>query len=399
MDLRYTPEQEAFRSEVRSFFANAVPKEMRRKLLDGRRPDRGEVVQWQRTLNAKGWAVPGWPKAWGGCDWSPIQHTIFQEEQAAAPAPPALPFNVNMIGPVLIAFGTEQQKGRFLPRIANLDDWWCQGFSEPGSGSDLASLSTYARKEGDNYVVNGQKIWTTYAQYADWIFCLVRTDRDVKKQSGISFLLIDMKSHGVTVRKIETIDGIHSLNEIFFDDVRVPMDQLVGRENCGWDCAKFLLGNERVCIADVGHTKARLRQIRALALKTADGGKPMIEQPIFAQKLAMAEIEAKALEITQFRLLEGGGGAEMAHFPSIVKLKGTELQQTVQQLFVDLAGPSALAAAAEGADGRNSHGPSLDEPDWALTALENYFYGRAATILGGSDEIQKNILSKTMGLS
>ncbi|HYY84384.1 MAG TPA: acyl-CoA dehydrogenase family protein, partial [Beijerinckiaceae bacterium] len=261
MDLRFTDEELAFRQEVRAFMKSALPERLRRKMIDRHHPSKQDLVDWQQTLNAKGWAVPHWPVEWGGTGWDPVRQYIFQDELQQAPAPSPLPFNTSMVGPVIIAFGSEEQKRRFLPRIANLDDWWCQGFSEPGAGSDLASLKTTAKRDGDHYVVNGQKTWTTLAQHADWIFCLVRTDMAAKKQEGISFLLIDMKTPGITVRPIETIDGGHEINEVFLDDVRVPIENLVGQENKGWDYAKFLLGNERTGIARVGISKARVRRL------------------------------------------------------------------------------------------------------------------------------------------
>ncbi len=251
MDLRFTPEENAFRAEVRAFMKEKLPPAIRAKVIEGDRLGKDDMIAWQRILNAKGWAVPHWPKEWGGAGWGPVEIYLFREEMQQAPAPEPLPFGVNMLGPVLVAFGNEAQKKRFLPRIANLDDWWCQGFSEPGAGSDLASLKTQAKRDGDHYIVNGQKTWTTLAQFADWIFCLVRTDPAAKKQEGISFLLIDMKTPGITVRPIQTIDGGYEVNEVFFDDVKVPAGNLVGEENKGWNYAKFLLGNERTGIARV----------------------------------------------------------------------------------------------------------------------------------------------------
>ena len=277
MDLRFTPEETAFREEVREFFRTALPERIRDKLVMGHHASKDELVEWTRILNAKGWAVPHWPVEWGGTGWDPVRQYIFQDEMQQAPAPSPLPFGVSMVGPVIIAFGSEAQKRRFLPRIANLDDWWCQGFSEPGSGSDLASLKTTAKRDGDAYVVTGQKTWTTLGQYADWIFVLARTDMAAKKQEGISFLLIDMKSPGITVRPIRTIDGGEEVNEVFLDDVRVPAENLVGQENKGWDYAKFLLGNERVGIARVGVSKERLRRIKELARLERIGEVPLIE--------------------------------------------------------------------------------------------------------------------------
>src|ERR1700733_8553869 len=245
MDLRFTADEIAFRDEVRGFMRDKLPPAIRSKMIEGRHLAKDDIVTWQRILNAKGWAVPHWPVEWGGQDWTPVQQYIFQDELQQAPAPAPLAFGVSMVGPVIIQFGTDAQKRRFLPRIANLDEWWCQGFSEPGAGSDLASLKTAAKRDGDHYVVNGQKIWTTMAQHADWIFCLVRTDTQVKKQEGITFLLIDMRTKGITVRPIITIDGSAEVNEVFFDEVRVPVENRIGAENKGWAYAKFLLGNER----------------------------------------------------------------------------------------------------------------------------------------------------------
>src|SRR5215475_667417 len=255
MDLRFTPEELTFRDEVRAFFRTNLPESIRIKLREGRRLVKEDIVSWQRTLNKKGWAVANRPVAWGGTGWTPVQQYMFQEELQLTPAPQPLGFGVTMVGPVIIAFGSEEQKKRHLPAIANLDVWWCQGFSEPGAGSDLASLRTAAKREGDHYVVNGQKTWTTLAQHADWIFCLVRTDPQAKKQEGISFLLIDMKTPGITVRPIIMLDEDHEVNEVFFDNVKVPVENRVGEENRGWTYAKYLLGHERTGIARVGNSK------------------------------------------------------------------------------------------------------------------------------------------------
>ena len=274
--------------------------------------------------------MPHWPKEWGGADWTPVQHYIYTEELQFNGVPQPLPFNVSMCGPVVIAFGTEEQKKRFLPRMAALDDWWCQGFSEPGAGSDLAGLKTTAVRQGDHYVVNGQKTWTTLAQYADWIFCLCRTDPTAKKQLGISFLLIDMKTPGITVRPIQTMDGGHEVNEVFFDDVKVPVENLVGQEHRGWDCAKFLLGNERTGIARVGYSKQRVQRIKELAGQVKAGDRPLIEDERFREKVAAVEVELKALEMTQMRVLsEDRKRKDSLPNPksSILKIKGSEIQQ------------------------------------------------------------------------
>ena len=396
MDLRYTAEEMAFRAEVRTFFAAVLPGAIRRKLVEGRPVGKDDLVAWTRILNAKGWAVPHWPVEWGGTGWSPIQQYIFQDEMQQAPAPQPLPFGVNMVGPVIYTFGTEAQKRRFLPRIANLDDWWCQGFSEPGAGSDLASLRTTAKRDGPSYVVNGQKTWTTLAQHADWIFCLVRTDGEAKKQEGISFLLIDMRTPGITVRPIETIDGGHEINEVFFDEVEVPAENLVGAENKGWDYAKFLLGSERVGIARIGMSKERLRRIKELARIERVGGVPLIETTRFREKLAAVEIELRALEITQLRVVAGerhraSGKPDPAS--SILKIKGSELQQATTELLMDVVGPYALPYLPREDEGRNE--PAIG-PDWASTIAPTYFNYRKVSIYGGSNEIQKNIIAKAI---
>jgi pimeloyl-CoA dehydrogenase large subunit len=396
MDLRFTPDEIAFRDEVRAFFKASVPESVRRRTIEGRHIPKDEFVGWQRILNAKGWAVPNWSTEWGGTGWSPVQQYLFMDELQQAPAPPPLQFGVNMLGPVLIAFGSEAQKRRFLPRIANLDDWWCQGFSEPGSGSDLASLRTSAKRQGDHYIVNGQKTWTTLAQYADWIFCLVRTNPQAKKQEGISFLLIDMKSPGVTVRPIQLIDGGREVNEVFFDDVKVPIENLVGEENKGWDYAKFLLGNERVGIARVGVSKERIRRIRQLAAIERDGERPMIENPRFREKIAAVEVELKALEMTQLRVVAAerdrkGNRPDPAS--SILKIKGSEIQQATTELLLELVGPYALPAAPEAEEGSNE--PPIG-PVWADRIAPTYFNWRKISIYGGSNEIQKNIIAKAI---
>jgi pimeloyl-CoA dehydrogenase large subunit len=395
MDLRFTDEELAFRDEVRAFFRNALPDSIRSKMIAGRHPSKDDLVAWTRILHEKGWSVPHWPEEYGGTGWSPVQQYIFRDELQQAPAPEPLAFGVNMVGPVIYTFGNEDQKRRFLPRIATLEDWWCQGFSEPGSGSDLASLKTTAKRDADHYVVNGQKTWTTLAQYADWIFCLVRTDATVKKQEGISFLLIDMKSPGITVRPIQTIDGGHEVNEVFFDDVRVPVENLVGQENKGWDYAKFLLGNERVGIARIGISKARLRRVRELASLERAGDVPLIETPRFREKLAAVEVELKALEMTQLRVVAAESRREKGKpdpASSILKIKGSEIQQATTELLMEIVGPFALPYQPE-EEGRNE---PLDGPDWAATIAPTYFNWRKISIYGGSNEIQKNIIAKAI---
>jgi pimeloyl-CoA dehydrogenase large subunit len=396
MDLRFTPEETAFREEVREFFRTALPERIRDKLVMGHHASKDELVEWTRILNAKGWAVPHWPVEWGGTGWDPVRQYIFQDEMQQAPAPSPLPFGVSMVGPVIIAFGSEAQKRRFLPRIANLDDWWCQGFSEPGSGSDLASLKTTAKRDGDAYVVTGQKTWTTLGQYADWIFVLARTDMAAKKQEGISFLLIDMKTPGITVRPIRTIDGGEEVNEVFLDDVRVPAENLVGQENKGWDYAKFLLGNERVGIARVGVSKERLRRIKELARLERIGEVPLIETTRFREKLAAVEIELKALEMTQLRVVAAERHREKGKpdpASSILKIKGSEIQQATTELLMEVVGPYALPYQDEPEHGQNE--PPIG-PDWAGPVAPTYFNWRKISIYGGSNEIQRNIIAKAI---
>jgi pimeloyl-CoA dehydrogenase large subunit len=398
MDLRFTPEENAFRDEVRGFFHSALPEDIRKKLAEGRHLSKDDIVAWQRILNAKGWAVPHWPQKWGGCGWTPVQQYLFTSELQQTPAPAPLAFGTTMVGPVIIAFGSEEQKQHYLPRIRNLDDWWCQGFSEPGSGSDLASLRTSAKRDGDHYVVNGQKTWTTLAQHADWIFCLVRTDPAAKKQEGISFLLIDMNTPGITVRPIITIEGGHEVNEVFFDEVRVPAENLVGDENKGWDYAKFLLGNERTGIARVGASKERIRRIKELAAMERVGDTALLEDERFREKLAEVEIELKALEMTQLRVVaaeRNRTGNRPDPASSILKIKGTEIQQRITELLLEIAGPYVLPYQPEHDEDARWNEPPV-APDWAAPIAPTYFNTRKTSIYGGTNEIQKNIIAKAI---
>ena len=397
MDLSFTPEENAFREEVRAFFRDHLPADIREKLVAGLHASKEDMVRWTRILNKKGWAVTHWPKQYGGTGWTPVQQYIFLEELQLAPAPAPLPFGVSMVGPVIYTFGNEEQKKKYLPRIANLDDWWCQGFSEPGAGSDLAGLKTTARREGEFYIVNGQKTWTTLGQHADLIFNLVRTDPSAKKQEGISFLLMDMKTPGVTLRPIITIEGGHEVNEVFFDDVKVPVENLVGQENKGWDYAKFLLGNERVGIARVGASKERIRRLKQLASAERDGDVPMIENQKFREKLAWIEVELKALEMTQLRVVAAERNREKGKpdpASSILKIKGSEIQQAITELALEVAGPYVLPYRAESADHGWNEPPA--GPDWASPLAPAYFNYRKVSIYGGSNEIQKNIIAKAI---
>ena len=397
MDLRFTPEEIAFRQEVRDFIRDNLPADIFAKMKLGHSPGKEDTVRWQRILNAKGWAGLSWGKEYGGPGWSAIQKMIFLEENQMAPAPELSSFNITMIGPVLIQFGTEEQKKRFLPRAANIDDWWCQGFSEPGAGSDLASLKTAAKQDGDNYIVNGQKIWTSTAHHADWCFLLVRTDPNARKrQEGISFLLVDMKTPGITVRPIVSIDGSHHLNEVFFDDVKVPVANRVHTENKGWDVAKFLLGNERTGIARLGKSRERVNASIEQSRKVNMNGRPLIEDAAFRQRVAQLQVDMKALEITQYRVVSAAdktGGGRPDPLSSVLKVKGTELLQATTELAVDVAGPMATPIwAAELA--------AMNEPDDMLEAgsasTQSYLFLRAASIYGGTNEIQKNILTKAV---
>ncbi|MGW9330102.1 acyl-CoA dehydrogenase family protein [Bosea sp. NPDC055594] len=395
MDLRFTPEELAFRDEVRRFFRHEIPAEIRRKVSEGRGLAREDHVTSQRIMNARGWAVPHWPREWGGQGWTAIQRYIFTEEMLLAAVPLPQQFNCYMVGPVIAAFGSQAQKERYLARIANLDDWWCQGFSEPGAGSDLASLKTKAVREGDHYIVDGQKTWTTLGQHADWIFCLVRTDPAAKKQAGISFLLIDMKTPGISLRPIITLEGRHEVNEVFFDKVRVPAENLVGEENKGWDYAKFLLANERTGIARIGLSKERMARIRRLAQEMPAGEGTMWDDRDFRERFAGVEIELKALEITQMRVVAAQARDPGRPDPasSILKIKGSQLQQATTELLLEVAGPFALAAPERGAE------PTNDWPfdhDWADAAAASYFNNRKVSIYGGSNEIQKNIIAKAV---
>jgi alkylation response protein AidB-like acyl-CoA dehydrogenase len=398
MDLNFTPEEEAFRKEVRAFLAAEVPKDISDKLRLGRRLVKDDMVRWQKILFRRGWGAGMWPQRFGGAGWNVVQQHIFEEECAAANAPPQIPFSLRMVAPVIMAFGNARQQEYFLPRIVSGEDWWCQGYSEPGSGSDLASLRTSAVRDGGHYVVNGQKTWNTLGQYADWIFCLVRTSAEARPQSGISFLLIDMKSPGISVRPIITLEGEHEINDIFFENVRVPLENLVGEENKGWTYAKFLLNHERTSNAGVGNCKRSLAQLKQLAATQSVNGRSLIEDARFRDRIAQVELELMALEITNLRVLSAFArenrppGAEV----SALKIKGSEIIQQLAELKMHALGHDALPYLREALD-----------PEWQAEALlgshypaaapslsGQYFNLRKTTIYAGSTEIQKNIISK-----
>jgi alkylation response protein AidB-like acyl-CoA dehydrogenase len=383
MQLALTEEESAFREEMRTFFTTKIPQEIRDTIAAGRHVGKDGLVETQRILNEAGLAVPNWPVEWGGQDWSPLQRHIWHEEMQLACVPPPLAFNANMVGPVIANFGSEEQKQKFLPATANLDIWWCQGFSEPDAGSDLASLKTKAVRDGDDWVINGQKTWTTLGQHADWIFVLCRTDPEAeRKQKGISFILCPMDAEGVTLRPIELIDGGYEVNEVFFEDVRVPAENLVGEENAGWSYAKFLLGNERVGVAPVGATKRVLASAKQIAQDTGQ-----IEDPLVAAQIIELENELLALELTALRVVANSDDGKPHPASSVLKLKGTELQQAVSELMVDLSGTLALASGA---------GEGSDVPDSARVAVPTYLNLRKASIYGGSNEIQRQIIASTI---
>ena len=385
MRLHLSPEDQAFRDEMRTFFTTQVPQPIREAVAAHRELTKEQFVEAQRVLNAAGLAVPHWPVEWGGRDWTPLQRHIWREEMQLASVPEPLAFNASMIGPVIATFGSQEQKERFLPATANLDIWWCQGFSEPDAGSDLASLRTTAVRDGDDWVVNGQKTWTTLGQHADWIFCLVRTDPTAeKKQRGISLLLFPMDSPGVTLRPIELLDGGFEVNEVFFEDVRVPAENLVGEENRGWDYAKFLLGNERVGIARIGATKRMLADAKEHARGITVHGRPLSADPYLQARIAELENELLALELTALRVVANSAGGRPHPASSVLKLRGSELQQAATELLVDVAGPLSLASFA---------GEDSDVPEWAQVSTPVYLNYRKVSIYGGSNEVQRTIIA------
>ncbi|MGZ5584769.1 MAG: acyl-CoA dehydrogenase family protein [Usitatibacter sp.] len=393
MDLEYTAGERAFRDEVRSFVQRNLPADLAAKVHEGKRLSRDDFLRWHRILHQQGWVAAGWPKEFSGPGWTPVQQHIFDEECAAAGAPVIMPFGVRMVAPVIQRFGNAAQKSHFLPRILSGEDWWCQGYSEPGSGSDLASLKTRAVREGDHYVVNGQKTWNTLGQHADWIFCLVRTSTEGRQQEGISFLLVDMKTPGVTVRPIRTIEGEHEINEIWFEDVKVPVANRVGEENKGWTYAKFLLGHERTGIAGVGRSKRELKKLKDIARRERSGGRPLIEDARFRDRIAQVEIELLALEITNLRVLSEEG-RQRAPGPeaSILKVRGSEIQQSLSELMMQAVGAYALPYVPEALDADWTGEPV--GPDYAAPLAGTYFNFRKTSIYSGSNEIQKNIIAQ-----
>ena len=380
MDLDFNPEEQAFRDEVRQFLATHLPADTRDRMQRGDDSHvRDDIQQWQKILHAKGWGAPAWPVEFGGTGWSKTRQYLFETECALADAPAQLAFGVKMVAPVLMRYGSPEQQQRFLPRILAAEDWWCQGYSETGSGSDLASLKMKAERDGDEYVLNGQKVWNTLGQFADWIFCLVRTDGTVKPQKGISFLLIDMKTPGISVRPTRLLDGSFEVNEIRFDNVRVPVSNRVGEENQGWTYAKFLLGHERTNIAGIGGSKRELRRLKQDAAAVIKEGHSLLEDPLFGSKIAQVEIELTALEVTNMRVIFAEA-AKQAPGPeaSMLKIRGTEIAQRISELQVELLGAGALAYRRD---------------DDASRATAAYLNLRKLSIFGGSNEIQRNIIA------
>jgi len=395
LNLEFDGEELAFQMEVREWVGSNLPEDIRDGVMNGTGIVKEQTIRWQKILRKKGWIVPSWPTEYGGTEWTAAQKYIFANELAAAGAPALNPFGLTMCGPVIYTFGNEEQKAQHLPGILNSDVWWCQGYSEPGSGSDLASLKTAAISDGSDYIVNGSKIWTSGAHMADWIFCLVRTSTEGKRQEGISFLLIPMDTPGIEVKRITMIDGGHHVNEVFFTDVRVPKSNRIGEENKGWTYAKFLLVNERNSIAQIGGKKRQLARLNKLAKATGMEGTSLADSPTYREKMAKVEISMNALEYTELRYL---AGQQSAFAPGSeangLKIKATELQQSMSELFLEIAAYYSLPYHGF----RNMEGvnePPIGMPEFT-GGNEDFLYGRAATIYGGSNEIQKDVMAKIL---
>jgi len=392
MDLSYSPDEAAFQADVRAFLASDLPPEIATKVAARRDLAKADMDHWHAILHARGWLAGPWPTAFGGQNWGPVQQHIFEEECCRANAPRIVPFGVRMLGPVLMEFGSPDQQQEYLPRILDGTDWWCQGYSEPGAGSDLASLKTRAIRDGDHYIVNGQKTWTTLGQFANRIFCLVRTRADGKPQEGISFLLVDLDTPGIQMRPIRLIEGGYEVNEVFFTDVRVPVGNLVGAENAGWTIAKFLLAHERTNIAGVGFSVQALEQVKSLARRVTRGGKRLIDQPLFAARLASIEADLEAMRITNLRMLSlAAQGGRLGAEPSMLKIKGTIIRQAINDLARRALGPAAAPFPSEDVADNLGLVPDGHGHDTA-----SYFNNRKISIYGGSNEVQRNILAKGM---
>jgi len=390
MDLNFTPEEQAFRAHIRQWVAEHLPKDISHKVHNALRLNKDDLQRWARLLGKQGWHGWAWPKQFGGPGWNAVQRHLFEEECALAGAPRVVPFGPVMVAPVIMAFGSREQQERHLPGIMSGDVWWSQGYSEPGSGSDLASVKTRAERRGDKYIVNGQKTWTTLGQYGDWIFCLVRTDASVKPQAGISFLLIDMKSPGVTVRPIIMLDGEHEVNEVFFDNVEVPAENLVGEENKGWTYAKYLLAHERTNIADVNRAKRELERLKRIA--KAEG---VYEDARLRDQIALLEVDIVALEMMVLRVLSAeSSGKQSLDVAGLLKIRGSEIQQRYTELMMLAAGPYATPFIHEAMEA-GWQGDHVGAAHCAPLA-SHYFNYRKTTIYGGSNEVQRNIVAQTV---
>lgn len=391
MNLTWTPEERQFRDEVRAFATEKLPADIRNKVLRHQRLERDDYVRWHNILADQGWGAPNWPAEHGGTGWNALQRLIFEVECFKAGAPRLLPFGLSMIGPVLMKYASAEQQARLLPRIPRVEDWWCQGYSEPGSGSDLASLKTRAERDGDDYVVNGQKTWTTLAQYADWMFCLVRTDPDARAQRGISMLLLDMRSRGVTVRPIRTLDGGHDVNEVWLENVRVPVANLVGEENQGWTYAKYLLGHERTGIAGLGHCHRELGILKDMASRAVSHGKPLLSDSRFCDRIKRIEVDIMALEMLLLRVASSNDGTPGPE-ASVLKIRGSEIQQDLAMLQMEIAGPDAWPYDPDWLEAdAGFHGPG---PEMAAASGAGYADMRKTSIYGGTTEVQKGIIAR-----
>ena len=396
MQLEFSAEEEAFRLEVREFIAANYPADIRARMEAGVAPDKRDFVTWQQILHRQGWIAPRWPVEYGGTGWSPVQSYIFEEELTAASTPRIMPFGLTMLGPVLMAFASDEQKQQYLPAILDSTTWWCQGYSEPDAGSDLANLKTQAVLEGDHYRVNGSKIWTTYAHYADKMFCLVRTSREGRKQQGISFLLLDMDDPGVEVVPIITNNGLHVVNQVFLKEVQVPRENLVGDEGEGWTIAKYLLGHERTIIAGVPASKQQMRRLKSIATQELLNGAPLWQSDRYRDRVAEVEIDLLALEQTNLRVLcDENAGRCPGPEASLLKVRGTEIQQEITELLAEAVGYYGLPYDKEVlVQGRGDQPPI--GPEYAASLLPHYFDWRKSSIYGGSNEIQKNIIAKAV---
>ncbi len=393
MNLNYTDEDLIFREEVKCFIRDNLSSSIQKRISNGGTYTKEETVKWQKALYKNGWFAYNWPNSYGGCEWTPMQKYIFDQETALAHTPQIIPFGVTMVGPVLIEYGTEEQKKKFLPKILNSDHWWCQGYSEPGAGSDLASLKTKAVSQGNNYIVNGTKTWTTLAQHADWMFCLVRTENTKKPQEGISFILIDMNSKGITVDPIITLDDSHEINTVYLEDVVVPKENLIYEENKGWTVAKYLLSHERTSIAQVARSKSAIKKLKNIASLETRGNKPLLQSQRFRDKLTELEIDLHALEYTELRIIsEEVKGTAPGPEASFLKIRGSELQQKISELTLEAVG--AFGLISSNSFSTNNTNEYFPGPEYANNVGPEYLNLRKTTIYGGSNEIQKNILTK-----